>query len=121
MKKRLPDQAKALIEMLRQAREAWGWTQSGLARRLGRVQSHISEVEAGVTDPRLSTLAFMAEALGQQLMLIPRERSQDVLRLLGHVSAPPQIAHTVPSVYEEVFVPDPPDEDEEDLRDGQRT
>jgi transcriptional regulator with XRE-family HTH domain len=99
--------------MLREAREAKGLTQSDLARRLGRVQSRVSEVEAGEADPRLSTAASMAEALGQQLVLVPKDRVKEVQQLLGRQAASVQTASAVPSVFDEVFVPDPPDEDDE--------
>jgi len=78
MQKRIPDQVKSLVRMLREAREAKGLTQSDLARRLGRVQSRVSEVEAGEADPRLSTAASMAEALGQPLVLVPKDCVKEV-------------------------------------------
>jgi transcriptional regulator with XRE-family HTH domain len=113
MQKRIPDQVKGLVRMLREVREAKGLTQSDLARRLGRVQSRISEVEAGEADPRLSTAAFMAEALGQQLVLIPKDRIKEVQQLLGRGAASVQTGGAVQSVFDEVFIPDPPDEDDE--------
>jgi HTH-type transcriptional regulator/antitoxin HipB len=116
MNKKIPETVRSLVQMLREVREAKGLTQSDLARRLGRVQSRISEVEAGEADPRLSTATFMAEALGQQLMVIPKERIKEVEQLLGREATAVQTASTVPSVFDEVFVPDPPDEDSYESR-----
>ena len=36
-------------------------------------QSHISRIEQGLTDPRLSTVTDMARLLDQELVLVPRE------------------------------------------------
>ena len=35
-------------------------------------QSHISKIEQGLTDPRLSTVMDMARLLEQELVLVPR-------------------------------------------------
>jgi transcriptional regulator with XRE-family HTH domain len=113
MRKRIPDQVKGLVRSLREAREAKSLTQTDLARRMGRVQSRISEVEAGEADPRLSTAVFMAEALGQQLVLIPKDRIKEVQQLLGRGAPSDQTGSTVQSVFDEVFIPDPLDEDDE--------
>jgi len=40
---------------------------------MGLPQSHISKIEQGATDPRLSTVTDMARLLDQELVLVPRE------------------------------------------------
>jgi DNA-binding XRE family transcriptional regulator len=49
-----------------------GLSQALLAQRLGTSQSHISRIEAGVEDPRHSTLLKLAEALGETVEVISR-------------------------------------------------
>src|SRR5260370_36827643 len=83
MNKKIPETVRSLVRMLREAREAKGLTQSDLARRLGRVQSRVSEVEAGGAAPRLSTAASIAEAVGPELVLLPNGRINEVQQLLG--------------------------------------
>lgn len=66
-----------MVEMgkvIRQARRAMGWTQRELARRAGMGQSHVLRVEQG-GDVRLSTLQRLADALGAEFVMLPRQVS----------------------------------------------
>ncbi len=62
---------KPLGEQLKILRKRQGMSQAELGRHLGLAQSHISSIESGRTDPRLSTLCELAKLLGQEFMLIP--------------------------------------------------
>ena len=61
-----------IIRQLKQARRDRGLKQAELGGKLGLPQSHISKIEQGATDPRLSTLADMARVLDRELVLVPR-------------------------------------------------
>ena len=61
-----------IIEQLKVARKAKNLKQSELGKKLGLPQSHISKIEKGATDPRLSTIMDMGRLMDQELMLIPR-------------------------------------------------
>jgi transcriptional regulator with XRE-family HTH domain len=61
-----------IIKQLKQARQERKLKQSELGSKLGLPQSHISKIEKGGTDPRLSTVEDMARLLGQELVLVPR-------------------------------------------------
>jgi transcriptional regulator with XRE-family HTH domain len=61
-----------IIEQLKRARLAKKLKQSELGVKLGLPQSHISKIEQGGSDPRLSTVTDMARLLDQELVLIPR-------------------------------------------------
>ncbi len=61
-----------LIQALKQARQTKNLSQRSLARKLGIPQSHLSKIESGRVDVRLSSLIELARTLELELMLIPR-------------------------------------------------
>ncbi|HHH44757.1 MAG TPA: XRE family transcriptional regulator [Gammaproteobacteria bacterium] len=61
-----------VIKSLKNARMEKKLKQSELGSKLGLPQSHISKIEQGATDPRLSTVTDMARVLDQELVLVPR-------------------------------------------------
>ncbi len=61
-----------VIKTLKSARIEKKLKQSELGSKLGLPQSHISKIEKGATDPRLSTVTDMARLLDQELVLVPR-------------------------------------------------
>lgn len=71
-----------IIEQLRSSRQALGMKQSELGKKLGLPQSHISKIEQGANDPRLSTVTDMARVLDQELILIPRQMVTSIRALL---------------------------------------
>ena len=72
----------SIIEQLKSARQAQGMKQSELGEKLGLPQSHVSKIEQGANDPRLSTVTDMARVLDQELVLIPRQMVSAVRSLL---------------------------------------
>lgn len=62
-----------IINALKSARGAKGLSQRALAARTGVPQSHISKIESGNADIRLSSLIELARALELELKLVPRK------------------------------------------------
>ena len=58
---------------LRAAREAMGLSQRDLSARSGVPQSHISKIENGTVDLRLSSLVELARILDLEFSLVPRK------------------------------------------------
>lgn len=87
----------------RELRTQRGFTQSDLARRAGRTQARVSEMERSHLDPQVSTVLAIADALDAELMLIPRERIGQVRLMM----AAPEGRGTPPvrDIFDEVFVP----------------
>lgn len=57
---------------LREAREAADLTQTALAARIGTTQPAVARLEAGIVDPKLSTLQRLAEVLGSPIEVYAR-------------------------------------------------
>ncbi len=67
---------------LQRARAGAGLSQRELALRVGMTQAHISRIESGLVDPRLSTVVEIAKAVGSMPVLIPRRALPAVLGVL---------------------------------------
>jgi HTH-type transcriptional regulator/antitoxin HipB len=63
---------RTIVEQLQDARRARPISQKALGARIGLPQSHISAIETGKVDPRLSSVIEMARQLDHELLLVPR-------------------------------------------------
>ncbi len=101
-----------LINELRSARRAAKLSQEDLARRIGRSQAQVSKVETSAGDPRLSTLLSMARALGLELLAVPKTRVAEIREILKIAGPGKDLRET--TVLEDLYVPDPEEDDDED-------
>jgi HTH-type transcriptional regulator/antitoxin HipB len=62
-----------IAEKLKAARAARGLSQRKLSQLAGVPQGHISKIESGNVDLRVSSLIQLARALGLELTLVPRK------------------------------------------------
>src|SRR5438128_2005834 len=69
--------AKEVGERVRAAREQAGISQSELARRMSTNQASVARLEAGIGDPKLSTIARASIALNAELVIEIRDRDGD--------------------------------------------
>ena len=75
------------IGELKAARKAAGLSQTELGAKVGLPQSHISQIETGRIDIRLTSLMEISRALGLEPMAIPRAlvpTVQSILRAHTH-------------------------------------
>jgi transcriptional regulator with XRE-family HTH domain len=63
-----------MVKDLKAAREAKGLSQRALSELVGVPQSHISKIERGGVDLRLSSFVEIARALDLEVMLVPRKK-----------------------------------------------
>lgn len=63
---------ESIIAALKAARASGGLSQRDLSAKAGVPQSHISKIEGGGADIRLSSLIELARALELELVLVPR-------------------------------------------------
>lgn len=61
-----------ILQGLRNARERAGLSQREVSARVGLPQGHISRIERGATDLRLSSLVELARALELDVVVVPR-------------------------------------------------
>jgi transcriptional regulator with XRE-family HTH domain len=76
-----------ILHTLRTAREGTGLSQRDLSARIGVPQSHISKIENGGTDLRLSSLVELARALDHEVVLVPRKLLPAVEAIVRNVSS----------------------------------
>jgi predicted transcriptional regulator len=62
---------------------ALGASQASVASLAGLSQSHLSAIEKGKLDPRLSTVQDVARALRAELVLVPEDLLPAVRSLIG--------------------------------------
>ena len=62
-----------IARALRKAREAKGLSQRELGKKAGVPQGHISKIENGAVDLRVSSLVALARTLDLELVLAPRK------------------------------------------------
>ena len=67
-----------MIRQLRKARGARKLSQRALGAKAGLPQGHISRIEAGEVDLKLSSLVGLARALDLEPMLVPRRQIKTV-------------------------------------------
>jgi DNA-binding XRE family transcriptional regulator len=79
---------------VREAREARGITQAGLAARIDRSHTYISEIEGGTRDARPELLQLIAEALEVNYALLERPRVRAACADCGHQYEPSEQGRT---------------------------
>lgn len=76
--------AKAFAAQLKAARKEQKLSQRTLAEYVGLPQSHISNIESGKVDIRLSNVIEISRVLGLEPMLIPRRYVSAVKGFMQH-------------------------------------
>ena len=62
-----------ILKSLREARQRKGFSQRELSAKSGVPQSHISKIESGAVDLRVSSLVVLARVLDLELELVPKK------------------------------------------------
>jgi transcriptional regulator with XRE-family HTH domain len=75
---------------LKNAREAKGLSQRALSELVGVPQSHISKIESGTVDVRVSSLVALARVLELELTLVPRKSVPAVDSIIRSTSGAPR-------------------------------
>ena len=68
---------------LRRQRNQRRLTLEMLSAKVGMSPQHLSEIESGKRDPRLSSIERMAEAMGMTVLIVPDAMAPDVRRYVA--------------------------------------
>lgn len=74
---------KKLIDRIRTARKARRMSQQILAQKVGIPQSHLSKIETGNVNIKLSSFVEIARALELELLLVPRQSATMIKNLIA--------------------------------------
>ena len=88
-----------IASLLRAAREAKGLNQRELSARSGLPQSHISKIENGAVDLRLSSLIELARILDLELTLVPRKALPAVQAIMRNAGGTGQDDEAIRPAY----------------------
>jgi transcriptional regulator with XRE-family HTH domain len=104
-----------LAQTIRDLRKAKKMSQASLADLAGTTQSKISGIENGTANVELATLRSVCAALDAEIAIIPRRITGSVRNLIEqHLNrADHQQTPRVVSVKDELFIPDPTDDDDD--------
>jgi len=89
-----------IAQNLKAAREAKGLSQRALAKTADVPQSHISKIENGAVDLRLSSLIEIARALDLEVTLVPR-KTLPAVQSIVRSSRPSQSANALKAARKE--------------------
>ncbi len=79
---------RKFLQSLRDYRRARKMTQTDLAELMGTTQAAVSLLESGAANPQADTIEALADALGLEVMLVPKTATQQVLALIRSLEAP---------------------------------
>jgi transcriptional regulator with XRE-family HTH domain len=69
---------------LRRQRNRRRLTLEMLSAKVGMSPQHLSEIESGKRDPRLSSIERMAEAMGMTVLIVPDAMAPDLRRYVAN-------------------------------------
>ena len=69
---------------LRRQRNQRRLTLEMLSAKVGMSPHHLSEIESGKRDPRLSSIERMAEAMGMTVLIVPEAMAPELRRYIAH-------------------------------------
>ena len=92
-----------ILESLREARVRKGFSQRELSARSGVPQSHISKIESGGVDLRMSSLIALARVLDLELLVAPKKSVpaiKSIIRSSQGINGISDEAEPIPPAYQ---------------------
>lgn len=88
-----------ILESLREARARKGFSQRELSARSGVPQSHISKIESGGVDLRVSSLIALARVLDLELFVAPKKSVPAIKSIIRGTKGHDEDGEQVAPVY----------------------
>lgn len=79
---------KKFLQSVREYRRARKMSQSQLAELIGTTQAAVSVIESGAGNPQAETIEALADALGMDVLFVPKTATQQVLALIRSIENP---------------------------------
>ncbi|MGY3443225.1 helix-turn-helix domain-containing protein [Bradyrhizobium sp. USDA 4473] len=106
------DTRKRLGDQIAQARRKRDWRLNDVAYRSANTAGRISVIENGKANVTVDTLAQLGEAVGLSLVFVPTDKLAQALALGDPSPTETHVPAETPSVYDELFIPDPAEDEE---------
>lgn len=90
-----------ILKSLREARQRKGFSQRELSAKSGVPQSHISKIESGAVDLRVSSLVALARVLDLELALVPK-KTVPAVKSIVRSSTSADVAHAQKYIQKEM-------------------
>lgn len=88
-----------ILKSLREARLRKGLSQRELSARAGVPQSHISKIESGAVDLRVSSLIALARVLDLEILAVPKKSVPSIKSIIRSAHGPDGEAKRVTPIY----------------------
>jgi transcriptional regulator with XRE-family HTH domain len=79
---------KKFLQSVRDYRRARKMSQTELAELIGTTQAAVSVIESGAGNPKAETIEALADALGMDVLFVPKNATQQVLALIRSIENP---------------------------------
>lgn len=89
-----------ILQSLREARVRKGFSQRELSARSGVPQSHISKIESGGVDLRMSSLIALARVLDLELFVVPKKSVPAIKSIIRSSQESIDEGETMSSAYQ---------------------
>ena len=84
---------------LRRQRNQRRQTLEAVSGATGMSPQHLSEIESGKRDPRLSSIERMAEAMGMTVLIVPEAMAPELRRYIAHNGRTYTTKHFTPQPF----------------------
>jgi transcriptional regulator with XRE-family HTH domain len=106
------DTRRRLGDQIARERRKRDWRLNDVAYRSANTPARLSIIERGKANATIDTLAQLGEVVGMSLVFVPTDKLAQAMGLSETSPTEAHVAKETPSVYDELFIPDPSEDEE---------